>query len=249
MTFDRDLERAVRVWIAHGSEQLPDPALDAALNEIARTPQRRAGWYARILAMLGTVATPFAAAGVATTATVIVALTFLSGDVIAPPRGVPTPSATPTAPPVQTADPIPSLEPPPGPITSVSGRFEAMFGTVEIAASGDGANVSGSMAVQMSTRRHFSVNLRCSRTDDTGMVLIGGPVTDSTHPEADEGQRVALAIQPGEPASAILWFEGRRRAANCPTFLERAPDDFSAWLVPIDGDLELSRSQGEDPSP
>jgi hypothetical protein len=28
-----------------------------------------------------------------------------------------------------------------------------------------------------------------------------------------------------------------------------APDDFSDWLVPIDGDLELSRSQGEDTSP
>ena len=34
MRVDKDLERAVRLWVAEGSEQLPDTALDAAMDRI-----------------------------------------------------------------------------------------------------------------------------------------------------------------------------------------------------------------------
>ena len=47
MRTDHDLERAVRLWVAQGSDQLPEPALDAALDRIEMTKQRHAGWLAR----------------------------------------------------------------------------------------------------------------------------------------------------------------------------------------------------------
>lgn len=45
MNSEHDLERAVRTWVARGSEQLPDAYLDAALDAIASTAQRRATWW------------------------------------------------------------------------------------------------------------------------------------------------------------------------------------------------------------
>ena len=41
MTNDRNLERALRTWLADGLDQLPDRHLDAALDEISTTTQRR----------------------------------------------------------------------------------------------------------------------------------------------------------------------------------------------------------------
>jgi hypothetical protein len=44
MSSERDLERAVRAWLDEGSTRLPDPYLDAALEEISTTSQRRRRW-------------------------------------------------------------------------------------------------------------------------------------------------------------------------------------------------------------
>ena len=76
MTFERDLERAVRDWVAQGSEQLPDPALDTALQEISITPQRRAGWLARRFRMMNSNALRFGGAAAAVIVAGVIGLSF-----------------------------------------------------------------------------------------------------------------------------------------------------------------------------
>ena len=41
MTRERDTTRIVREWLEHGATALPDRVLDAVIDEVAATPQRR----------------------------------------------------------------------------------------------------------------------------------------------------------------------------------------------------------------
>ena len=86
----------------------------------------------------------------------------------------------------------------------------------------------------------FSVDLQCTRTTDSGVVLIGGDATSSTHDAVPEDTRVALAAQPGTPATVGFWFEEAPPAASCSEFLEGVPDDVAEFLQPITGDLALA---------
>lgn len=47
MSSDRDVTRIVRSWLDAGMNVLPDRVLDAVLDQLPATPQRRAGWLAR----------------------------------------------------------------------------------------------------------------------------------------------------------------------------------------------------------
>jgi hypothetical protein len=47
MSADRDETRIVRSWLEDGATMLPDRVLDAVLDQLPATPQRRAGWLAR----------------------------------------------------------------------------------------------------------------------------------------------------------------------------------------------------------
>jgi hypothetical protein len=105
---------------------------------------------------------------------------------------------------------------------------------------GSVANVSGSMLISTSPDESVSVDLRCARSEPDGILLVGGPVTESTHSDAPEGSRVAIALQDGEPPRAILWFEGDTLARSCTAFLRRAPEVIP-FMEPIDGELELAR--------
>jgi len=48
MTFERDTERAVRSWLEEGATALPDRVLDAVLDQLPATPQRRPWWPLRL---------------------------------------------------------------------------------------------------------------------------------------------------------------------------------------------------------
>ncbi len=173
MTMDHDFERAVRGWIAEGPEQVPDPTLDLALREIAGTPQRSALPAMRAFPMLRSVLS-VAAAAVVVVVAAILAISILPGNNVGPPAPRPTPTVTPA--PTPTPSPIPSPRPPAE--TRVSGRFAGVFGSVVIEAAGVGSSVSGSMEVTVAARRQYTVDLRCSRSEPDGVLLIGGPVTE-----------------------------------------------------------------------
>ena len=212
MTSEQDVERAVRAWVAQGSEQLPDADLDTALQEISITPQRRAGWPARRIRMMHSNVLRFAGAAVAVIAVGVVGLSFLLGNV-----GGPTPAPTP----LQSA------------VTLASGSFTAPLmasgvTTVDIDAVGieprlrggpsrSATHASGSMEVSDADGR-FSVDLKCTRWAEE--LLIGGEVTDSTHMGAPVGTRVLIAFHPRTVIKALLWFEDVPPAASCAAFLE-----------------------------
>jgi len=240
---EQDLERAVRDWIAEGSEQLPDPYLDAALDEIAATPQRQAGWRLRMFPMLEGGWLPTTAAVMTVAAAAIVVLMLLPRGGIGPSGASPSPEPTP----VVTPTPVPTPIPTPTRVTLVSGQFQAAFGSVGISATGSAqdatgsaANVSGSMRVSYSAEESFTVDLVCARSEPDGILLVGGPVTESTHPEVPVGMRAAIIFRSGDPVTATLWFEGDTLHRTCTSFLRRAQDS-SDYLVPIEGTLELAR--------
>ena len=230
MTFEQqDLERAVRAWAAQGSEQLPDPALDAALLEIATTPQRRSGWAAQRIPILNTTWFRLSVAAAVVLAAAAIGLRFLPVESVGPPS-------------VSTPTPIPT--PTPTPVALASGSFTARFTeqaltTIDIEATGRGADVSGVMEVSEEDGG-FSIGLQCARTMDNGILLIAGEITASTRDGFDEGDRVALVLQPGTNVSAGLWFEEPPAAPSCSAFLEGVPDDVGIYLKPIQGDLELT---------
>jgi hypothetical protein len=65
MSSDRDVTRIVRSWMDEGATQLPDRVLDAVLDQLPATPQRRPSWTARRTPVMSTyLKVGFAAAAV-----------------------------------------------------------------------------------------------------------------------------------------------------------------------------------------
>ncbi len=54
MSTDRDVTRIVRSWLEEGVTALPDRVLDAVLDQVPATRQRRAWWPARRLPQMNT---------------------------------------------------------------------------------------------------------------------------------------------------------------------------------------------------
>ena len=107
MTTDRETTRIVRSWMQLGVDRLPERVLDAVLDELPTTPQRRSRWPAwRSLEMPNIV--KVAAAAVAVLIVVVVGFRFLPAS-----GGIGGPTATPL--PTPSPTPSPSLSPSPSP--------------------------------------------------------------------------------------------------------------------------------------
>ena len=108
MSTERDVNRIVRSWMEEGVTALPDHVLDAVLDQIPATPQRRSAWSAwREFHM-----NKFVAMGLGIAAAVVALLIvgqFLGPNVGGPPAETPTPSVAPSV----TSAPTP---PPAGPL-------------------------------------------------------------------------------------------------------------------------------------
>ena len=231
MSTDRDVERIVRSWMDEGVTALPDRVLDLVLDQIPATPQRRSWWPSRRFPVMTNVVR------IAVAAVAVVAIAIL-GISLLPKSGVGGPSAT--------ATPLPAASPAPLAV----GRFSSHGGQVQLDATGDGTNVTGSMTytdVGVADFGDFTVDLACTRTTESGLILIGGPVTDSTNSDewAPKGSNVAILLQRGSPVKALFWFEHPDpHEPSCPAALETIPDfgapgQDSSGLEPIIGTLEL----------
>ncbi len=99
MSTDRDTTRIVRSWLDEGTTAIPDRVLDAVLDQVPTTPQRRPLWPAwRIREMNNPL--KLAIAAVAVVVVAIVAITLLPGSGgVGGPGPLPTPSesVTPTS--------------------------------------------------------------------------------------------------------------------------------------------------------
>jgi hypothetical protein len=102
MSTDRDTTRIVRSWLEVGATALPDRVLDAVLDQLPTTPQRRSWGPARRFQPM-TRALKFAVAAAAIVAVAVVGINLLPGGGIGGLRPSPTP--------VPTAVPSSSLMP------------------------------------------------------------------------------------------------------------------------------------------
>jgi hypothetical protein len=110
MSTDRDTTRIVRSWLRTDEHESADRVLDAVLDRLDTTPQRRAMWWpARRLFDMNK-ATAFGLAAAAIVVVAILSISFLApaGLDIGGPAETPTPTPTPTRPP---AAPTGRLEP------------------------------------------------------------------------------------------------------------------------------------------
>ena len=92
MSTDRDVTRIVRSWMDEGVTQLPDRVLDAVLDQLPATPQRRPSRLARRFLSMNTYL-KFGLAAAAVVAAVVIGLQFIGQpNIVGPPDDTPTPS-------------------------------------------------------------------------------------------------------------------------------------------------------------
>jgi len=98
MSTDPDVTRTVRSWLEGGATSLPDRVLDAVLDELAATPQRRATWWpVRWFSQMSNTA-KIAMTAAAVLVVALLGLRFLGlGPSIGGPDPTPVPSASPLA--------------------------------------------------------------------------------------------------------------------------------------------------------
>ena len=104
MSTDRDVTRIVRSWLDEGTNVLPDRVLDAVLDQLPATPQRRATWLARRFAPMNNTFRAAAVAAVILLA-ILVTINLLPGLGVGGPKATATPEPTATAVPTATAAP------------------------------------------------------------------------------------------------------------------------------------------------
>ena len=106
MSTDRDVTRIVRSWLDEGATALPDRVLDAVLDQVPATSQRRARWPAwRFNEMNNALKLAIAAAAVVVVALVGINLLPNRGGVVTGPGPSPTPTLTQSPSPTSTPSP------------------------------------------------------------------------------------------------------------------------------------------------
>ena len=110
MSVDPETTRIVRSWLDEGVTQLPDPVLDAVLDQVPATPQRRATRWPvrRYMSMNSMLKFGLAAAAVAVIAIVGYQLLPGSGRGLGGPSGTPVPTVTPQPSPTEIPQPTPT---------------------------------------------------------------------------------------------------------------------------------------------
>ena len=224
---DRDVNRAIRSWLHEDRHEDVSRIAGAVLDQVETTPQRRSWWPARRISDMNTYV-KFAIAAAAVLVVAVVGYNFL------PVRG-------------GVGGPTATASPSPAPLAV--GNFRSHGGSIELDAAGDGPDVTGTMTYTDAGGADlgvFTADLACTRTTDSGLIVIGGPVTESTNVEiAPKGSNVAIVLQRGSPVKAVFWFEHPDpHEASCPAFLEGVPDAGDSGsepsaLEPIEGTIEL----------
>jgi hypothetical protein len=139
-----------------------------------------------------------------------------------------------------------SITLPPAPASNdVSGQVTFPLGdtpvTVEVAASADGAALSGTAVVSFAPDE-FTIALECSRQFDDTTWILGGTTTESTTDNSPVGTRSAVLVRDGEPQELILWFEDPPPADDCAGVVNALQDDaiVNAGFVPAtEGEISL----------
>jgi hypothetical protein len=149
------------------------------------------------------------------------------------PAAITTPSVPPASAPAPTAAPL------------AVGEFTSHGVSATLDARGAGADVTGTMTMS-DAGSNASVDLECSHTTESGVLMIGGLVTESTFTEYfPEGHRVAIVFQPGSPVQAV-WYvvlPGDAPLPSCQAVVDALIEEgteLNDGLEPIEGTVELA---------
>ena len=222
MSHERDVTRLFRSWVREDQHESADRILGVVLDRLDTTPQRRSWGPAwRSNSMNSYAKLIVAAAAVLVVAVVGYQLMPRNGGVGSEPTVAPSPTASSLA----------------------QGDFTSHGVVAHIDARGSGANVSGTMTVNDAGKR-ATVDLECSKTTDSGLLEIGGLVTESTFDDGfPKDRRVAIIFQPGSPVKAVWYvaFVAEAPVASCQALVDDVlpGTEVAADLEPIDGTVEL----------
>ena len=204
---DRDVNRAIRSWLHEDRHEDVSRIAGAVLDQVETTRQRRSWWPARRSESMNTYA-KFALAAAAVLVIAVVGYNFLPGQ-----AGVGGPTATPS------------------PASLAFGNFISHGGQIELDATGEGSNVTGSMTyadVGIEDARPLRGRSRVHPNDRQRPDLdrrIG-----HRHDERRQG-RVGGQQRRDRPQAGIAREGGPRlelpepHEASCPAFLESIPDE------------------------
>ena len=211
-----DIDRVLEIWMVDGPAAIPDRVVDVVAARIGLQRQRRP-WP-----LLGrtNVTTPIKliAALAAALVVAVVGYNLLPGI-----KGSGGPSPSPTA-----ATPL------------AVGEFTSHGVAATIDAKGAGADVTGTMTMSDSGD-NATVDLECSRSTESNLLIIGGLVTNSTFTEFfPQGHRVAIGFRRGDPVEGVWYvvFEGDAPLESCPAVIDallNEPGGLDDALEPIEG--------------
>jgi hypothetical protein len=225
MSQERDVTRLVRSWIREDQHESADRILGVVLDRLDTTPQRRSWWPARRSNRVNTYVKLIGAAA-AVLLVAVVGYQFLpaqSGGV----GGQPT------------------IAPSPSPALLARGTFTVGDdNATELDATGDGANVTGTMTVSDDTGASIAVDLECTLTTEGGLIVIAGTVSQSTMDLFPEGSRFGIMLGRGSPVRAGFVFDETLPGVTCLNYLEGEEGGIDAeagpGLRPIKGTVELA---------
>ena len=242
---ENDFDRTARLWLEDGPTELSDRVLQAALDEIHVTKQRRAWWPARRFRQMNTpIRIAVAAAAVVLIALVGVNLMGRNGGGVGGPPASPTASPT-TAPPSASPTPAPTVAQGSAPSSLQPGTYVAadpflVQVTFTVPAGWEG-NIGGP----------FLVNL--DRPDGKGQVsfsispaLYADPCQSDRLQTQQPGPAVAdlataLANLPGLQATtptdvSLGGYQGKQLTLTAPASgsgCTPGPDGYALWQLPL----------------
>jgi hypothetical protein len=257
MHTELETTRIVRSWLEDGSTRLPDRVLEAVLDSVPSTRQRRSWWPAWRFPLMNTYAR-FAMAAAAVLVVAIVGINLLPGGGFGSP--VPTPSPT----------PAPTVEPSPADIFP-RGALAVGRQTADVSGVGfsfdiptDGWRVSAAemAAIERTTASGDHAWIAFWRPDNVyvwacasqAMAPAVGPGVSAladamTHIQGTTGATTGDATVGGRPATLVemtilpaldctdapLWYAEGADGATTERILSQPGDNVRTWIVDVDG--------------
>ncbi|MGH3372631.1 MAG: hypothetical protein ACRDPR_21810, partial [Nocardioidaceae bacterium] len=199
MSSDRDTTRIVRSWLDEGATVLPDRVLDAVLDQVPATPQRRSWWPARRFADMNTLAKLAIAAAAVVVVAVFIGLQVFGGSNVGGPglTGAPsqTPESSPSPTPTLSPVPTPAAEiPPAGPLAIGSHAMTLGGVRLSIEIPTDGWISNGQFGIDKG-------NFELDTPDAAGFIFWTHSAADNVY--ADPCARTPLS-PPAGPSAAEL---------------------------------------------
>ena len=140
------------------------------------------------------------------------------------------------------ASAAPSTGPGSTPAPLAVGEFKSKGVATKLDARGSGANVTGTMTMSDSGL-DAQVDLECSRTTESGLLMIGGLVTESTFTEYfPKGHRIAIILERGSPVKSVWWVVmpgDEEPVATCSALVDGISEPVDS-LEAIEGTVQLA---------